>query len=129
MIAVDTNIIVRLLTRDDEAQYQTARALFDLHDIYIAKTVILEVEWVLRYAYELQAEEVRAALQRLAGLDNVRVEDDRHVAAALAWHTHGLDFADALHLAASQHTERFITFDRRLISGARSLPSIVVELP
>lgn len=129
MIAVDTNIIVRLLTRDDESQYQSAHTLFNGHDIYISKTVMLEVEWVLRYAYEFETEEVSATLLRLGGLENVQVEDARHVATALQWHAQGLDFADALHLAASQHAERFITFDRRLISGAQRLSSIVVELP
>ena len=47
MVAIDTNIIVRLLTRDDESQYKKVLALFKKHDIFIADTVILETEWVL----------------------------------------------------------------------------------
>lgn len=52
MIAVDTNIVIRFLTRDDEQQYQQAYALFQHYQISIANTVFLETEWVLRYAYE-----------------------------------------------------------------------------
>ena len=51
MIAIDANIIVRLLTKDDDKQYQKAYRLFEQHPIFISETVILETEWVLRFAY------------------------------------------------------------------------------
>ena len=51
MIAVDTNIVVRLLTKDDPSQYQKAYHLFDKNDVLITDSVILETEWVLRFAY------------------------------------------------------------------------------
>ena len=54
MIAVDTNIVIRLLTRDDEQQYQQAYALFQHYQIYIANTVFLEMEWVLGFLGETQ---------------------------------------------------------------------------
>ena len=44
MIAIDTNIIVRLLTKDDTDQYNKAYNLFNEHDVFIADTVILETE-------------------------------------------------------------------------------------
>ena len=50
-IAIDTNILVRFLTHDDEQQYQEAYTLFQSPCIYLATTVFLETEWVLRYAY------------------------------------------------------------------------------
>ena len=127
MIAVDTNVIIRLLTRDDEAQYEAAYALFSEQNIYITTTVLLETEWVLRYAYHFAANEVLAALQGLLGLENVELADAVHVAAALEWHEQGLDFADALHLAASQQADSFVTFDRRLVTGASRLASITVR--
>ena len=58
MVAIDTNIIVRLLTRDDETQYKKALALFEKYDIFIADTVILETEWVLRYAYHFEQDSI-----------------------------------------------------------------------
>ena len=53
MIAVDTNVLVRLLTGDDPAQTRRAADLFAQESILIPKTVLLETEWVLRYRYEL----------------------------------------------------------------------------
>ncbi len=50
MISVDTNIIVRLLTKDDVEQFQQSLKLFQEEDIFICDTVILETEWVLRFA-------------------------------------------------------------------------------
>ena len=44
MIAVDTNIVVRLLTQDDETQYQQALQIFQQAAIFIPDTVILETE-------------------------------------------------------------------------------------
>jgi len=51
MISVDTNVIVRLLTGDDRPQFKRDRSLFEKESIFITTTVILETEWVLRYAY------------------------------------------------------------------------------
>jgi predicted nucleic-acid-binding protein len=48
LIAVDTNIIIRLAMRDDETQYQKVIALLKEHQFFISRTVQLETEWVLR---------------------------------------------------------------------------------
>ncbi len=45
VIAVDTNVVVRLLARDDEMQYQASRTLFETQEIFIPDTVVLELEW------------------------------------------------------------------------------------
>ena len=47
MVAVDTNVLVRLLTGDEPAQSARARAIFERETVLLAKTVILESEWVL----------------------------------------------------------------------------------
>jgi len=73
MIAVDTNIIVRLLTQDDELQYQQSLEIFQNHDVFIPDTVILETEWVLRFAYKFKTEEICTALRKLFGLSNVHL--------------------------------------------------------
>lgn len=44
MIAIDTNIIVRFLTRDDEKQYKKAYTVFQQNEIFIPDTVVLETE-------------------------------------------------------------------------------------
>jgi len=121
VISADTNVLVRLLTRDDEAQFQRAYALFSSREVYICETVLLETEWVLRHAYAFSATAVSEALRKLIDLSNVRVSDPPRVALALDWHEKGLDFADALHLAGSQHTEGMATFDKKLIERASGL--------
>ena len=52
MISIDTNILVRLFTNDDKKQARFAEQLIENNAIYIAKSVLLETEWVLRYTYE-----------------------------------------------------------------------------
>ncbi len=52
MIAIDTNVVVRFLTRDDERQYRKAfQVIRNAPRIFLSDTVILETEWVLRHAY------------------------------------------------------------------------------
>ncbi|NET48916.1 MAG: type II toxin-antitoxin system VapC family toxin, partial [Merismopedia sp. SIO2A8] len=93
MIAVDTNIIVRLLTQDDDTQYQRSLRLFEDHDIFIADTVILETEWVLRFAYKFRPRQICVALRNLMGLPNVYLMEAAVIEQALEWHENGLDFA------------------------------------
>jgi len=121
MISVDTNILVRILTCDDEVQLHKALALFERNDIFIADTVILETEWMLRYAYEFSMLDINSALERLLGLPQVHVAHPRQIADALIWHKHGLDFADALHLSASNAQDSFFTFDRLFVKKAKQL--------
>ncbi len=73
MIAVDTNIIIRFLTRDDEKQYKKSFLIFNTEEVFISDTVILETEWVLRYAYEFSPDDICDALVKLFGLSNVHL--------------------------------------------------------
>jgi predicted nucleic-acid-binding protein len=129
VIAVDTNIVVRLLTRDDETQFQASRRLFAESTVFIADTVILETEWVLRHAYDVAPDAVCQALRKLFGLAQVQLNQPRLVAQALDWHEQGLDFADAFHLALSQQHSALKTFDGKFIRRAASLTACAVELP
>jgi hypothetical protein len=54
MIGVDADLLVRILTDDDPIQARRTAKVLQCNDIYIAKTVLLETEWVLRYAYEIE---------------------------------------------------------------------------
>lgn len=118
MISVDTNIIVRLLTGDDRAQFERATALFEQENIFISTSVILECEWVLRYAYHYKPRQIADAFEALFGLSNVNLDEQHAVYDALRWHKLGLDFADAIHLAKSQECDCFATFDKKLIKTA-----------
>ncbi|HEX2764863.1 MAG TPA: type II toxin-antitoxin system VapC family toxin, partial [Allosphingosinicella sp.] len=114
MRAIDTNVVVRFLANDDEAQATRARRLIAAGDIFVATTVLLESEWVLRTAYGLSNDRVVQALRRLAGLRGVTLEDPALAARALNLAEQGLDFADALHLGRAQGCTAFMSFDRKL---------------
>jgi predicted nucleic-acid-binding protein len=119
MTAVDTNVVVRLLTGDDPRQGNAARALFASRNIWIAKTVFLECDWVLRKLYGFEEEEVRAAFRRLTALRNVHAEDEAAIIAALALGENGVDFADALHLSSRPAGAMFRSLDRALVRRAK----------
>jgi predicted nucleic-acid-binding protein len=126
VLAVDTNVLVRLVTNDDPAQAQRAAGLFSPEDICIPKSVPLETEWVLRYSYALSRERILHGLRGLLGLDDVSVEDPAAVARAVDWYATGLDFADALHVASSAPAGRFATFDTRLVKQADAAASMQI---
>ncbi len=121
MLAVDTNVIVRIVTNDDPEQSPRAVALFEREKILLTKTVLLETEWVLRFSYKLSRETVVSALRKVVGLQQVEVENIGVVAKALDWHEQGMDFADALHLASSTRAIQFATFDEKLAKLAQGL--------
>lgn len=129
MTAVDTNIIVRLLTRDNESQFQKAEKVFKSRDVFIPDTVLLETEWVLRFAYQFKPTAICAAFTKLLGLPNVNVKNPELVYQAIQWSASGLDFADALHLASSQHHSSFLTFDNKFVRAAKDLADCRVETP
>jgi predicted nucleic-acid-binding protein len=122
MIAPDTNVLVRIIVRDDEAQARRAiRSLSDQDGVFISKTVLLETGWVLSRAYRLSRERMLDALRTIIGLPNVEIEDESAVRRAVDWFQRGFDFADALHLASATGARRFLTFDRSLRRRARRL--------
>ena len=91
MVAVDTSVVVRFLTRDDPRQAARAVALFRSEQVWLPKTVLLETEWVLRSLYRFPEAQVAGALRSLAGLPNVQLEDAAVMARALTWLNQGLD--------------------------------------
>lgn len=129
MIAVDTDIIIRFLTHDDDSQYRKSRKFFQTEALFIPDTVILETAWVLCYAYGFTRDEICEALTKLFGLPNVALSEPTIIAQAIQWHKHGLDFSDALHLAHSQRHSTFLTFDKQFIQRAKGLCPCVVKKP
>jgi len=129
MIAVDINVLVRLLTEDDPDQAKRAAKLFGENEIFISKTVMLETEWVLRHAYGIDKKGILGAFQRLMGLSNVKIEDHQTISVAVSWYNKGFDFADALHLASSRAAEGFATFDKSLLRKAGQVSSVKLFTP
>ena len=127
MPTIDTNVVVRFLVGDHPEQAARARALIADDSVFVPTTVLLEAEWVLRSAYGLAAREVIEALRAFAGLPNVTLQDPERAGRALDMAADGMDFADALHLAAAQGG--FRTFDKRLLKRAGDLGLPDVEAP
>jgi predicted nucleic-acid-binding protein len=121
-IALDTTLLVRLLTGDDPEQACRVADLIDASPAcFVPITVVLELEWVLRGAYRLERGAVIAALEGLMAIRQVHLEQEDLVRQALAWHQQGLDFADALHLLRSEGCARFATLDRALAKTTAGL--------
>ena len=129
MISVDTNIIVRFLTHDDDKQYKKAFKIFNSNEIFIPDTVILETEWVLRYAYEYDPVDICNAFIMFFGLKNIHLSNPALISQAIKWHKKGLDFSDAMHLTQCQQYEKLYTFDKKFSVKAKDLTGCDVVLP
>ena len=123
MRAVDTDLIVRALVRDDAAQSAAAEAVLANEPVFIPVTVMLELEWVLRSRYGFTPDKLSQAFTLLCALPNVTVGESVAVRQAAARLAKGWDFADALHHALSEGCTDFLSFDDNLVKRAvRSSP-------
>lgn len=102
MLGVDTNVLVRFLVRDDEAQFEKARKLIKREvaggsRIFVCQLVLLESEWVLRSRYRLPKNLVIEAISGLLDSTDVRFEDEQAIEEALfIWKDTTADFTDCL---------------------------------
>ncbi|HEX5099341.1 MAG TPA: type II toxin-antitoxin system VapC family toxin [Polyangiaceae bacterium] len=119
--AFDTNVVVRLLVRDDEVQCQRAeRALQQAvaaGGAWISSVVMVETSWVLRVAYKFDRATIAAALRRLQSSEDIHLEDEPAVLRALSQFEIGpADFADYFILDAARVARALPlhTFDERL---------------
>lgn len=119
MVAIDTNIVIRFIVNDDPDQSARARNLIATEDVWLSRTVLLECEWVLRRGLGLGRDFALDRLRAFSGLRGVVLEELDHVIQAFELAAAGMDFADALHLTATEAGQRFATFDLDLIRLAR----------
>lgn len=102
MIAVDTNVLVRFLVRDDEAQFARASALFARAQradeaVFVPTIVLCELVWVLQRAYRVPKAEVVDVLTELVRARHIELESATQVDRAIAAFDAGRgDFADYL---------------------------------
>jgi predicted nucleic-acid-binding protein len=117
MRAVDTNVLVRLLVRDDARQLAAAEA-FVHAGAWISQLVLMEAAWVLDAVYEVKAEQLASGIEMLLDHRELVVQDADVVKAALAQYRKypKLGFSDCLILAVAHKTGHvpLATFDRRL---------------
>lgn len=126
MRAVDTNLLVRLITRDDLAQLSAAEA-FIARGAWVSTLVLAETSSVLAAVYDLEHEEIATVLEMLLSHDRLALQDADVVAAALAHYraAPALGFTDCLVLEIARKAGHLPlgTFDKRLakLDGAARL--------
>jgi predicted nucleic-acid-binding protein len=125
MIAIDTNVLIRFVVKDDADQFRRAKTFLTDNDVLILTTVALESEWVLRSGYEFKREEISAALTGIFGMPRVTLQDRGVLLWALHGYQNGIDFSDALHLAGASQAKAFATFDADLKRKAAKLEAFV----
>jgi predicted nucleic-acid-binding protein len=125
--AADSNVVLRLLVRDDEAQYRAAHAFLRTSErVFVAHIVLVEVVWALASTYGYPKPRIVAALERLLDLDAVTLQDPAAIASALEdYRSSQADFSDCLILAIARRENELplATFDARLsrLDGTRKL--------
>ena len=126
MLGVDTNVLVRYLTRDDKSQYEKARRLIDRElakgePVLVSLLVLLETEWVLRSRYDLAKEDIVTVFSALLDTADLAIEDEPSVENAVySWKDSAADFADCLIEARNRRLgcRATATFDNRALKVA-----------
>ena len=121
MIALDTNVLVRFLVRDDEKQARAAYARFKKAEaarerLFIPVLVMLETIWVLESAYDKSRQEILDAFVDLKQMPIFRFEQEEAIQRLLdEGRKNGIDLADLLILLSAQEAgcERCLTFDKK----------------
>jgi predicted nucleic-acid-binding protein len=136
VIGLDTNVLARYYIRDEgdaEAlkQREAARRLMESgRPLMVCKTVLLELEWVMRGYYQFSTAEIAAVMNHLLASPQVTVEDRDSIVQALSHSGAGLELADALHHASYKACNSMASFDdKQFARRARRMglaPRVVV---
>ena len=143
MIALDTNVLVRYLVRDDVEQAEAARSLLESLTVnrpgYVCREVTVEIVWVLERAYGYSRDQIATILEELVATEELIIEATDDVGrAASSYRTGGAGFSDLMILAAAEQVgaRPLYTFDQKaarlegatlVIAKADPIPS--EELP
>lgn len=126
MRAVDTHVLVRLITRDDRKQVAAAES-FVSKGAWVSTLVLMEATWVLTAVYDLTHGEIATAIDMLLHHRDLTLQEPDNVAAALEQYRNrpALGFADCMILEAARKAGHLPlgSFDRNLakLDGAEGL--------
>jgi predicted nucleic-acid-binding protein len=113
--AVDTNVLVRLVTRDDAKQVAAAET-FVTRGAWVPHLVLAEASWVLTSVYDRRPEEIASAVEMLLNHQHLTLQDSEAVAAAVVSFRRrpALGFSDCLVLEVARKAGHVPlgTFDR-----------------
>jgi predicted nucleic-acid-binding protein len=119
VIGLDTNVLARYYIQDEgdaEAvkQREAARRLMESgRPLMVCKTVLLELEWVMRGYYEFTTAQIAVVMNHLLALPQITVEDRESIVQALSHCEAGLELADALHHASYRACDSVASFDNK----------------
>jgi predicted nucleic-acid-binding protein len=117
MRAIDTNVLVRLIIRDDGKQVEAAEA-FVLKGAWVSHLVLAETSWVLDSVYDLSASQIANAVELLLNHEQLTIQDADVVGAALRQFRQrsSVSFSDALIVEVARKNGHVPigTFDRHL---------------
>lgn len=128
MKAIDTNLLVRVITKDDPVQTRLAQATLE-GSVFVPHSVILETEWVLRSRYDWARHRIAIDLRELLDVGTVNVVEPELLRWAIHRYEEGADLADMLHIVASVGREAFVSFDVGLAGEAGPDTPILIEQP
>ncbi|OGA68815.1 MAG: PIN domain-containing protein [Betaproteobacteria bacterium RIFCSPLOWO2_12_FULL_68_20] len=126
MRAVDTNVLVRLVIRDDRAQVAAAEAFIE-KGAWVSQLALAEAAWVLEAVYDQGASDIATAIEMLLNHKDLTLQDPEIVATALERFRArpALGFSDCLMLEIARKAGHLPlgTFDRDLakLEGAERL--------
>ena len=120
MIALDTNVLVRYLVRDDAEQAEAARALLESLTTdrpgYVCREVAVELVWVLERAYGFSRDQIATILEELVATEDLVIEAAADVArAAFRYRIGGAGFSDMMIVFAAERAGALpvYTFDQK----------------
>lgn len=117
MRAIDTNVLVRLIVRDDPRQAETADA-YVAKGAWVSHLVLAEATWVLSAVYDLDDSRIAATVEGLLQHQSLSIQESEVVAGALARFREksAPEFADCLMLEIARRAGHVPlgTFDRKL---------------
>lgn len=126
MRAIDTNVLVRLITRDDARQAASAD-LFVKNGAWVSVLALAEATWVLSTVYQRNASDIATGIEMLLNHEDLTLQDSDVVLAALALFRSqpALGFSDCLIVQLARKAGHIPvgTFDRKLarVEGAQKL--------
>jgi len=113
MIAIDTNVLVRVLVNDPQAEEQCQLArdlLVTKKDVWVCRIVLVETVWVLQSSYKFSKDQVVAVLEKLIEHPNIHLEDAENLDNVLTLYSaSNAGFADCLILDHAQHKQLVLT--------------------
>jgi predicted nucleic-acid-binding protein len=127
MIGVDANVLIRLLTADDPAQYEKAVAFFTGRSaespVFVSAVTLAETVWVLRRTYSLSVSEISGSVRGLLNAADLVIEGRDSLASIQMGDLSPSMIADLLvvHSGRRSGCSHTVTFDRR---ASRAIPSM-----